>query len=382
MEQTFDFDVETLEEEASFEIGETSVPEADVLIDNTTPEVEGGPLFGASTHPELGGRSLPDQHPISAITGLDDALSQKQPKGDYALKSELPVVPKKVSAFENDAGYLTEHQDISGLATKEELSGKQDTISDLEVIRSNANKGASAVQPSTLNDYASKQALIDGLSTKQDIIPDLEIIRMGANKGETAVQPNALKSYVPTSRKINNKELTTDIVLSAGDVSALPDSTNYGATLSASIDNVNYILTLTLKDQKGNVLGTPATVDLPLESVVVSGSYNNETKEVVLSLQNGSEIKFSVADLVSGLQPTIPDLSEIRDGASKGETAVQPNQLSAVATSGSYNDLANKPTIPTKTSQLTNNSDFTTKEYVDQQVGNIETALNNINSGG
>lgn len=39
---------------------------------------------------------------------------------------EIPTVPTKVSAFENDKGYLTEHQDISGLATKTELNGKQD----------------------------------------------------------------------------------------------------------------------------------------------------------------------------------------------------------------------------------------------------------------
>lgn len=32
--------------------------------------------------------------------------------------------------------------------------------------------------------------------------------------------------------------------------------------------------------------------------------------------------------------------------------------LAKVATSGSYNDLSNKPTIPTKTSQLTNDSNF------------------------
>lgn len=36
------------------------------------------------------------------------------------------------------------------------------------------------------------------------------------------------------------------------------------------------------------------------------------------------------------------------------------NDLAAVATSGSYTDLSNKPTIPTKTSQLTNNSGFLT----------------------
>ena len=39
---------------------------------------------------------------------------------------------------------------------------------------------------------------------------------------------------------------------------------------------------------------------------------------------------------------------------------VTSTELSTVATSGSYNDLTDKPTIPTKTSQLTNDSNFVT----------------------
>ena len=57
-----------------------------------------------------------------------DELADKQDKGNYALKTDIPVVPSKVSAFENDKGYLTEHQDISGLATKTELNSKQDAL--------------------------------------------------------------------------------------------------------------------------------------------------------------------------------------------------------------------------------------------------------------
>ena len=39
---------------------------------------------------------------------------------------------------------------------------------------------------------------------------------------------------------------------------------------------------------------------------------------------------------------------------------VASNSLATVATSGSYNDLTDKPTIPTKTSQLNNDSGFIT----------------------
>ena len=49
------------------------------------------------------------------------AVSQLDNDADYATKEELPIVPTDISAFANDAGYLTEHQDISHLATKDEL---------------------------------------------------------------------------------------------------------------------------------------------------------------------------------------------------------------------------------------------------------------------
>lgn len=50
-------------------------------------------------------------------------------------------------------------------------------------------------------------------------------------------------------------------------------------------------------------------------------------------------------------QNSISDLSTIRSGANAGATAVQPNDLATVATSGSYNDLSNKPTIPSEVTE-------------------------------
>ena len=68
--------------------------------------------------------------------------------------------------------------------------------------------------------------------------------------------------------------------------------------------------------------------------------------------------------------------------------ASEVSGLSTVATSGSYNDLSNKPTIPSKTSDLTNDSGFLTSHNpVDSALSSISTnavqnkVINNALSG-
>lgn len=90
--------------------------------------------------------------------------------------------------------YLTKEEfnrASEGFATADALEGKQDTIEDLDSIRSGAGKGATAVQPSTLTGYATTQQLTElsaEVGKKQDTITDLETIRSGAEKGATALQ--------------------------------------------------------------------------------------------------------------------------------------------------------------------------------------------------
>ncbi len=75
-----------------------------------------------------------------------------------------------------------------------------------------------------------------------------------------------------------------------------------------------------------------------------------------------------VDGVVATKQDTITDIETIRTGAAAGATAVQPSSLSTVATSGSYNDLSNKPTIPTvptTISSFTNDSGYITNSYHD-----------------
>lgn len=72
-----------------------------------------------------------------------------------------------------------------------------------------------------------------------------------------------------------------------------------GNNISVSIDSSTYVMTVSLKH--GNSILASGTVDLPLETMVVSGSYDAQTKKIILTLQNGQTVEFSVADLVSGL---------------------------------------------------------------------------------
>lgn len=58
----------------------------------------GGGGGGTSDHSQLTNRSAANQHPISAITGLQTALDGKQPSGNYALESDIPTALSQLSA--------------------------------------------------------------------------------------------------------------------------------------------------------------------------------------------------------------------------------------------------------------------------------------------
>lgn len=82
-------------------------------------------------------------------------------------------------------------------------------------------------------------------------------------------------------------------------------------SLSLGINSSNYQITLSGTKVDGTPFTVDSVIDLPLESVVVDGSYNNATKKVVLTLQSGSTVEFSVADLVAGLQSEITSTNKL-----------------------------------------------------------------------
>lgn len=278
-----------------------------------------------------------------------------------ALYSDIPTVPTKTSDLTNDSGFLTSVAwgDVTGKPTfaTVAISGDYDDLTD-------------------------KPTIGDATLT---------------------IQKNGTSAGTFTANATSNKTINITVPTDADDVGALPDTTKYGASISVSVNTTDYKITTTLKDQDGNTLGTAQVIDLPLESVVVNGSYDSTNKKIVLTLQNGNTIDIPVADLIAGLQSEITstnmldaDLVDDSTSTNKFVTAAQITKLNGiaagaevnvqsdwsqtnssaddyiknkpslaavatsgaysdlsgtpslatVATSGSYNDLSNKPTIP------------------------------------
>ena len=100
------------------------------------------------------------------ITGVD--LS------NYATKAEIPTVPTNVSAFNNDAGYLTQHQSLSAYSTTQEMntaisqatSGKVDTSAYTAYTASTQTTINNKADSSTLNNYMLKSQIWCGNYTE------------------------------------------------------------------------------------------------------------------------------------------------------------------------------------------------------------------------
>ena len=183
--------------------------------------------------------------------------------------------------------------------------------------------------------YATKAEVNTGLAGKQDVIPDLAAIRSGAQAGASAVQASDLAAVATTG--------------SYNDLNHLPNLDQYAtdqeltAGLATKQDVISDLATIRSGAAAGATAVQPADLD---------------TYATKVELNTG----------LSGKQDIINDLSTIRSGAAAGATALQPSDVATVATTGNYDDLTNKPSIPAKTSDLTNDSGFITLSDVPAQV--------------
>ena len=124
------------------------------------------------------------------------------------------------------------------------------------------------------------------------------------NAATELLKTKAAGSSVEVYDGLDSDSTTAALSANQGKILNEKIPTDYGADLDLIIDSLTYVITAQLKDKNGAPIGTAKTIDLPLESVVVSGAYDKNTKEVILTLKDNSKINFSVADLVDGLAST------------------------------------------------------------------------------
>jgi hypothetical protein len=158
----------------------------------------------------------------SAINNAIDSI-----RSDFESLIGSSDVTSKIDTFNEIVEFLngisnTDDLDNIVSSIQNQILSKQDIIPDLDAIRSGAAKGATAIQSIpeeyvteaelTGKGYATTNFVNTELNKKQNTISDLDSIRSGANKGATALQSftesdpifKASAAYNITSSDISN----------------------------------------------------------------------------------------------------------------------------------------------------------------------------------
>lgn len=138
------------------------------------------------------------------------------------------------------------------------------------------------------------QELIDKLEEYDYEFEKLKTIEEGA-------QVNRIEHISKNGVRLPIDTITKNVNI---DLSEYALGSEAGNRISVEMNPETYVITFKLYDRNNNILNTQE-IDLPIESVVVSGRYDNTTKSIILTLQNGSIINIPVGDLIGGLQSEI-----------------------------------------------------------------------------
>ena len=161
----------------------------------------------------------------SAIKDNKNAITTLQT--DKADKTEIPTVPTNVSDFTNDAGYLTEHQDISNLVVKEE--GKELSSNDYTSEEKTKLSGVGTSQGRNLIPYPLTNRITNGIT--YTVQSDGSVLANGTASAEN----NAYYNFAYKTLKLGDTSYTLSC-------EGLPKSVYvyvYDETISKAVANVS-----------------------------------------------------------------------------------------------------------------------------------------------
>lgn len=283
-------------------------------------------------------------------------------QSDNSAADYIKNKPTNVSAFTNDAGYITEHQDISGLATKSELAEVEAEIPSLEGYATEqwVKNQNYLTEHQSLDNYYTKAQTDTAISTATN---DMATETWVGQQGYLTQHQDI--SGLATKTELSDHTGNTTIHVTALDktnwnakaeLSDIPDVTGYinGAVYDSQTKRINF--------KHGDTVvayidATPFVVDGMVDTVEITGG------NLVITWNTDA-----------GKQSTSIPLTDIFNPDnyySKTETdtlltaKANSADLATVATSGDYDDLTNKPTIPTvptNVSAFTNDAGYTTNE--------------------
>ena len=283
------------------------------------------PTFSATSHDQLIGRSLNDQHTIDAITGLQSALDAKEPADTTILKSA-------------DIGSTVQPYDA-------------DIVSDADYVHTDNNYDSSAVAKLAGIDVGATDD-----QTAQEIVDAIDL--------DAAAEATLLSALGLTSVVSDISSLNTTVATKANQADLVTTNSNLATAQSAISSNSNAISVLDTK-------------------VATAESDISALESTATSLQ--TQITSNDSDITS-LDGRVSTLDTDLSSANSSISALQ-NELTATQTgaglsaAGAYsaNALANYITLATSLADADNKLDAQVKVNSDAISSNL-ASINGLTS--
>jgi len=285
------------------------------------------------------------QNDVGYITSADVPSAQTQSDWDESDSSDPSFIQNKPTPKQLVAGSnisISESQSTVTISAAEQVNADWDAVSGKAQI----------LHKPDLSVYATTQAMNTALASKQDTISDLSTIRSGAQAGATAVQPSDLATVATTG--------DYDDLIDKPDLSIYAESSDLATVATTgSYDDLSDKPTIPPAQVNADwdaSSGVSAILNKPnLAAVATTGDYSDlQNKPSIPAAQVNSD--WSETDSTSKAYiENKPDLS----------VYAESSDLATVATTGSYDDLSDKPVIPAAQIQSDwTESDSTSKAYI------------------
>lgn len=231
-------------------------------------------------------------------------------------------IPSKTSELQNDSGFLTEHQDLSGYALKNEIPK---TASDIGADAAGTADNKVATHNTALDAHSDIRLLIEGLTSRLNALADSD--------DTTLDQMSEIVAYIKSNKSLidaitTNKVSVSDIIDNlTTNVSNKPLSAAQGVALKALIDGI--IVPKKLSELE-NDSGYAKTTDIPdklpnPQKLIFSGAVTAEydgSGSVTVTIPEGSggsggtvRIEKLSTDTAVELEPNklyiFPEMSEL-----------------------------------------------------------------------